>query len=324
MIESQRERGRRSAGLGESADFRELQLGEHPLPSARESVGLSRRYGHEEFVILSVRESAFGVTASCLRERRGVDFEAAPAGGGESWQVGGETVTQIHHGTYGAMPAQPAAFHYTRCEVEVLAFNRATQRACDEKQISGFAAGSGEQSAGLDPAGEGYGYRSLFGPGGFSTDNTYAEFFRGFPEAFVKFLPVRNLGVRRSENGDKGVERLAAHGSNIADRTAKSFPADAGGLVLRQVMDALHYTIGLQKKKITRARGLHHGAVVPGTGEDIAALREIDQDFLKETILGEIAEGYFIRSGHANAAATVIELKVACMMIGAQSDLVFS
>ena len=121
------------------------------------------------------------------------------------------------------------------------------------------------------------------------------------------------------------MERFTAHGGDITHGAAEGFPADADGVVLRQIVDSLDYAIGLQKQELPRTLGrLHHRTIVTRTSDNISALRQTRQQDLQKSILVQIADLHFINPGQRRVATMVRELNNACMRMGAQRDAVNS
>src|SRR5205085_1578294 len=110
--------------------------------------------GEEQLVVFAVGQGLIEIAAEGEGKAVLEQLVAAMAGGGETRQIGGETVAEIHHGVQFEMGNQPARFREPRGEIEMLSRERTTKAASDVEGILGLAARPQDAAGALDPTGE--------------------------------------------------------------------------------------------------------------------------------------------------------------------------
>lgn len=269
---------RRRGWAGELADGREGNAWELGFPCPCEVGPLLTGNGDEEFVVLAIRKCLLWRAALVPWKFRWVDAEAALGSPGESREIAGETVAQVHHGGRTEMTDEPAGMVESGNEVEVMAGEGASEASGDGEGIAGPAARAEREAMRFDRAEQGDredGLLPLWKTRRFAAGDAGSAASRGFGDPLVELGQPCEWQVRGQGQRDEGLVGDPAHGGDIADGAVEEFGSDAAGVGFHGEVDPGDEAVGFEEGEGGIVRAAEDSAVVAWTGVGAAGLRKV-------------------------------------------------
>ena len=174
-----------------------------------------------------------------------------------------------------------------RLKFEVSAFDGAAEATGDEQHVTCLSLAAGEPALGRHRAGHGYGKHEDETARGLTTDDVDAVLLREIAHAAINLGEEMDLHAGRRDEGDHGVAWRAAHGGEVANDAGDGLPPDELWRGFEREVNVLHQRVGLEQGVLV-FRAANDGAVVAGTGDDIAVEFHAAHELADELVFSDV------------------------------------
>ena len=188
---------------------------------------------------------------------------------------------------------EPAALGEARFKFEMLAGDGAAEAAGDEQDVTRFALAAGKPALGRHGAGHGDGEHEHEAARGLATDDVDAVLLREGAHAAIDVGEKLDLHARWRDEGDHGVSRRSAHGGKVADDAGDGLATDEFRRGLEREVHVLHQRVGFEQGVLV-FRAADDGAVVTGSGDDIAVQFHAAHELADELVFSDVGEGWHL------------------------------